>query len=459
VFPATDTIVALSTPPGRSGIGVIRLSGPRALDLARLLIRDADWVPRPNQATLRNLHDPANDNVLDQALITWFKAPHSFTGEDVVEFSCHGSPVLLRAVIEILLSHDARTADPGEFTLRALAYGRMNLTQAEAVRDLINAQTDAAVRQATRQLRGELSQMVQPAQESLIEVIVRLESALEFVEDDLPDMQHDQLVQRLRDVAGRLRELADTYRSGKLLRDGLSVTLVGRPNVGKSSVFNRLVEQERAIVTEIPGTTRDTLTEGVDIGGVPVLLTDTAGVRRSDDKIESMGVERTRRSAADADLVLLIVDGAEELRDEDCELLSDIAERPHVVAMNKSDLPSFQTARISGGFVELANGSSVSVSAKSGAGLDELRTAILKPFINGAANADQFVITNARHHDLLRRAAYEITESESLLGQHVSEELVLVGLHNALRYLGDILGETTTDDILGEIFASFCIGK
>jgi tRNA modification GTPase len=459
VFPITDSIVALSTPPGRSGIGVIRLSGPRALELGRILIRDAGWVPKPNQATLRNLRDPANDSVLDQALITYFKAPHSFTGEDIVEFSCHGSPVLLRKVIEILLSYDARTADPGEFTLRALAHGRMNLTQAEAVRDLINAQTDAAVRQATRQLRGELSHMVQPAQESLIEVIVRLESALEFVEDDLPDMQHDQLVQRVRDVADRLRQLAGTYRSGKLLRDGLSVTLVGRPNVGKSSVFNRLVEQERAIVTEIPGTTRDTLTEGVDIGGVPVFLTDTAGVRRSDDKIESMGVERTRRSAADADLVLLIVDGAEEVTDEDCVLITEIAERPHIVAMNKSDLPSFQPGRMNGSLAGLPNGSRVSVSAKSGAGLDQLRTAILKPFINGSANADQLVITNARHHDLLRRAAEEISASESLLEQHVSEELILVGLHNALRYLGDLLGETTTEDILGEIFSTFCIGK
>ncbi|HEX5709190.1 MAG TPA: GTPase, partial [Pyrinomonadaceae bacterium] len=256
---ATDTIVALSTPPGRSGIGVVRMSGAGALALVRSLLREEEFDPEPNRVSLKSIHDPESGAVIDRALVTYFKAPHSFTGEDVIELSCHGSPPLLLHVIDAILRRGARAADPGEFTLRALSNGRLNLSQAEAVRDLIDARTFAGVRQAARQLGGELSARLQPVKDALIEIIVPLESALEFVEDDLPEDVTRDVAHKLSSLVARLSDLARTFRSGRLLKDGLRVTIVGRPNVGKSSLFNGLLAMDRAIVTEIPGTTRDSL--------------------------------------------------------------------------------------------------------------------------------------------------------------------------------------------------------
>jgi tRNA modification GTPase len=452
-----DTIVALSTPQGRSGIGVIRLSGPNALAITRALVQEKDFSPPPNHASLKNILAPGSVEILDQSLITFFKAPHSFTGEDVIELSCHGSPVLLRYLIDVILAQDARAAGPGEFTLRALAHGRLNLSQAEAVRDLIDAQTGAAVRQAARQLKGELSARLQPFKDTLLEIIVPLESSLEFVEDDLPEIAAEQLNAKLSGLAQQLEALAATFRSGRLLKDGLKVTLAGRPNVGKSSLFNSLLSSDRAIVTEIPGTTRDSLSELVSLQGVPVLLTDTAGVRTSADKIESLGVERTRRAIADADLVLAVLDGSRPLTPEDEEVLAEVREFVHLIALNKSDLVAFDAntaARAVDGASKV-----IKVSARTGAGLDDLRAAILEPFAAQEMHETGLLITDARHFDLLRRAQASLISSGELLKQRASEELVLVGLYDALRYLGQITGETTPDDVLSQIFATFCIGK
>ena len=452
---ATDTIVALSTAPGRSGIGVIRLSGPRALEIARALVQDNQFTPEPNHTALKTIYELESVEMLDRALITYFKAPHSFTGEDVIELSCHGSPVLLRHVVDSILRLDARAAGPGEFTLRALTHGRLNLVEAEAVRDLIDAQTEAGVKQAARQLRGEFSNYLQPIKDALLEIIVPLESSLEFVEDDLPEVAVNQTTAKLSDLIQRVEKLAATFRSGRLLKDGLRVTLAGRPNVGKSSVFNDLVASDRAIVTDIPGTTRDSLTELISLEGVPVLLTDTAGVRASLDKVENMGVERTRRAMADADLILVVLDGSEPLTREDEEVLAEVADLPHLVVLNKSDLESFsQNGRTNGLPVPV-----LPVSAKTGAGLDALRAAILKPFATGEAHDSGLLITDARHHDLLRRTESALRSSALLFEQRASEELVLVGLYDALRFLGEITGETTAEDVLSQIFATFCIGK
>lgn len=455
----TDTIVALSTPPGRSGIGVIRISGPESLKILRILTAADSFNPQPNLLNLRSLIDPSTGETLDQALVCYFKAPHSFTGEDLVELHCHGSPVLLRAVIDIVLRAEARLAEPGEFSLRAVANGRLKLTEAEAIRDLIDAQTDAALRQATRQLKGEISNTLQPVKDELLKVIVRLESSLEFVEDDLPALESQDICEALKRVRSTLSKLAGTFAQGKLLRDGLKVALIGRPNVGKSSLFNRLLGHSRAIVTEIPGTTRDTITEAIGLHGVPLVLIDTAGVRASVDEIESIGVERTRMAAADADLLVVVIDGSEPLHQEDQNVLSEVANARHIVALNKSDLTTFSVAHLedSSRVEDLA--SLIPVSAKTEAGLESLRAAILRPFANGSTQGESLLITNARHHDLLVRAIAAIDSSESLLGQRVSEELVLVGLHNALRNLDEITGETTTEEILGQIFSTFCIGK
>ena len=455
-----DTIVAVCTPPGRSAIGVIRLSGADSLRILRELIASPSFNPQPNLLSLRSLFDPSSGEVLDRALVCFFAAPHSFTGEDVVEVHCHGSPVLLQSIVNIILKLDARLADPGEFSLRAVSNGRLQLTEAEAIRDLVDAQTAAAVKQATRQLKGEISNTLQPAKEQLLKVIVRLESSIEFVEEDLPNVEHDDLIGELQALQNDLSRLSQTFAAGKLLRDGLKAALIGRPNVGKSSLFNRLLGRPRAIVTEIPGTTRDTLTEQIGIHGVPVLLIDTAGIRDSIDTIEAIGVERTKREAADADILIVVIDGSARLQDEDRDVLSEVENQIHLVALNKNDMQSFSASRAAREISASPNCAGIlSVSAKTAAGLETLKAAILKPFLNGKSQSDGLLITNARHHDLLMRTIAALQTSESLMRRRVSEEVALVGLHNALRFLDELTGETTSDDILGQIFSTFCIGK
>lgn len=452
-----DTIVALATPAGRSGIGVVRLSGTRALEISQCLVQDKYFAPEPNHATLKKLYDPATHEVLDHALLTYFKSPRSFTGEDVIEFSCHGSPILLHNLIDVILSFDARLAEPGEFTLRALHNGRLNLSQAEAIRDLINAQTKAAAQQATRQLGGELSALLQPIKDGLLKIIVPLESALEFVEDDLPTFSIKEIREKLSSLINHIEEIASTFKAGRLLREGLKVTLVGRPNVGKSSVFNKLIASDRAIVTDIPGTTRDSLSELLTIEGVPVLLTDTAGLRTSTDMIENLGVERTKRAIADADLIILVIDGSQPLMPDDRDAFKDISSNPHLIAVNKNDLENFRLDELVLKDDEATD--IVSISAKSGVGFDNLRSAIMKPFNVGDVGSTGLFVTNARHFDLLQRTQLALRSSADLLEARTSEELVLVGLYDALRFLGEITGETTPNDILSQIFATFCIGK
>ncbi|HEU5132518.1 MAG TPA: tRNA uridine-5-carboxymethylaminomethyl(34) synthesis GTPase MnmE, partial [Pyrinomonadaceae bacterium] len=364
------------------------------------------------------------------------------------------SPAVVRQIIDRTLELGAVLAGPGEFTLRALSNGKINLAQAEAIRDLISAQTDAAVKQATRQINGELSQALDPFKEKLVEVIVLLESALEFVEDDLPAPRVNEIEQMVASVIAGVEKLSASYSSGRLLQDGARVTISGRPNVGKSSLFNGLVAHERAIVTEIPGTTRDTLSEAIDLGGVPVILTDTAGVRETSDDIETLGIERTHRALSDADLVLVVLDGSDEVGPSDRDLLSHTAESRRLVVMNKCDLPSFRGADSC-----LGVGQTINVSARTGEGLDSLRQAILES-LNSAGIEDQgLLITNVRHYDLLCRTKQEVELAQAAFRYRHSEEVVLVPLHNALKYLGQITGETTTEDILSEIFATFCIGK
>jgi tRNA modification GTPase len=457
------TIVALATPTGRSGIGVIRLSGPGSLGIAQRLISEAGFEPQPRAVHLKQLTDPATGEIIDEALITYFKSPHSFTGEDVVEISGHGSPVSLRQVIDLCLSLDARLADAGEFSLRALANGRMDLAEAEAIRDLIDAQTTASARQAVRQLRGEFSNQLKPLKDELLDVIVILESALEFVEDDLPELQAESVRKRLVAVADAAERIAATFKAGKLIREGLRIAIVGRPNVGKSSLFNALVGSDRAIVTDIAGTTRDQIHERFTIGDIPISLIDTAGLRVTDDTVESIGVERSKATMADADLVVVMLDASEQTSDADRDILESVKDLNYIVALNKIDkVPSTDIDRI-----VAARNSRLGylrerltpVSAKTDDGLDDLRAAILRPFSPDETAAAGFLVTDARHHDLLVRAHSEIGQSLAQFDQKMSEEIVLIGLHNALRYLGQITGETTTEDMLTRIFSTFCIGK
>ena len=432
------------------------MSGKDALTLTRLLLGDDPYQPRPGQTLLKALRNPATKDLVDQALVSYFQAPHSYTGEDVVEISCHGSPIILRQVIDLLLELGGRLAGPGEFTLRALASGKMNLSQAEAIRDLINSQTEVAAQQSLRQLSGELSARLTPLKDQLVGLIVPLESALEFVEDDLPEIEAERIKAALNQLTREIESLAASFSSGHFLRDGVRVTLAGRPNTGKSSLFNELLKLDRAIVTELPGTTRDTLTEVVNIRGVPVVLTDTAGVRESSNRVESIGVERTRRAMADADLLLVVVDGAADLTTDDLEFLRLTSAQRRVIALNKLDLPTFGD-RIKSDLA--ADSRVVKVSARNNEGLDELREAILEPFVSTSNSEGGLLITDARHYDLLCRTRAELESASIAIEVGASEELVLVGLHNALRFLGEITGETTAEDVLSRIFSTFCIGK
>ena len=447
-----STIVALSTPRGRGALAVIRLSGPEAIAIAKRM-SGFDQVD-PRHATLTKLKRPADKEILDQVLLTCFPAPHSLTGEDVVEISCHGSPAVVRSIVDATLESGAVLAGPGEFTLRALSNGKINLAQAEAIRDLIAAQTDAAVKQASRQLNGELSNALGPFKEKLVEVIVLLESALEFVEDDLPAPRANEIGQALAEVSGGVEKLKQSFSAGRLLQEGIKVAITGRPNVGKSSLFNSLVERERAIVTEIPGTTRDTLSEAIDLEGIPVILTDTAGLRETTDGIETLGIERTRRAMGDSDLILVVLDGSTDLGPSDHELINQTADTRRLLVLNKSDLPSFNGAACC-----VEDLQAINVSARTGEGLSALRAAILSSLNSNGFDDGSLLITNARHFDLLCNTQREIDVARTALNDRHSEELVLAPLHNALRFLGQITGETTTEDILSEIFATFCIGK
>ena len=447
-----DTIVALATPLGRSGIGVIRLSGPDALRITQTLTKDNSFAPVPRYSILKKIFD--GESEIDECLLVFFEGPESYTGEDVVELSCHGSPVLLRQVIDLALKAGARLADPGEFTLRALSNGKLDLAQAEAIRDLIDANSIAMTRQAIRQLHGEFSHQLQPFKDELLDDIVVLESALEFVEDDLPEAQTGEIKARLEKLVAKLRKLSSTFTAGKLLREGIRVALVGRPNVGKSSLFNALIGQESAIVTEIPGTTRDQLKESFTISNIPVSLIDTAGLRETMDTVETIGVERARRAMADADVVVVVLDGSQELTGEDREILDESRDLDRIIAVNKDDL--FEASELG---LDLNGSEPIVVSAKTGHGLKDLEEAIIAPFEEDVSETRGFVVSDARHHDLLEKCADEVEESIRLLDEGMSEEIVLIGLHNAIRYLGEITGETTTEDMLTRVFETFCIGK
>lgn len=455
-----DTIVAISTPPGRSGIGIVRLSGPAAREIARRIFRPkaegADLAPR--RATFGEIRDPDTGDLVDEAVVTFFPGPHSYTGEDVVELSCHGSPVVLRRVLDLALEHGARAAGPGEFTLRAFLNGRIDLVQAEAIRDLIEAQTVTQARVALRQMQGSLSRRLQPIRQSLVDAIVQMETAVEFVEEDILTESRSSLIARLDGMIAELETIAAQYRTGRIVREGIHVAIVGKPNVGKSSLFNRLLERERAIVTEIPGTTRDMLIETASIEGVPVHLVDTAGLREASDRVERLGIERSREAIADADLVLVVLDGSQPLDEDDRTVLDATRSVPRLLVINKHDLPE----RLDPAAIQAPQEPAplCRVSALTGQGLDELRRQILEILTAGSAfQPEDVILTNARHHRLILAARDAIVQARRALDEGYSEEVALVGLHDALRCLGELTGEVTIEDILNQIFSTFCIGK
>jgi tRNA modification GTPase len=450
-----DTIAAISTPPGRGGIGIVRLSGPASLEIVAALFRsrNAHALDSPRRVYYGQIVNAATKETVDSAILTHFRAPRSYTGEDVAELSCHGSPVVLAKVLGLVTSLGARIAEPGEFTLRAFFHGRMDLAQAQAVRDLIEAQTEFQARIATRQIEGGLAKRLAPVKETLVHVVVHLESSLEFVEEDISPEESSRLLGALAGALKDLDAVASSFSFGRYVREGFNLAIVGRPNVGKSSVFNRLLGQERAIVTDIPGTTRDTLQEPTSILGVPVRLIDTAGIRKTRDAVETIGIDRSRTAIAEADVSLLVLDQSEPLEDNDQELLSVIPGSQRILLLNKCDLP----CRIG---AKLAEIEAIRVSALTGEGFDNLGQRICDRLaIRGAQEREDTLVTDARQEAALRRTMAMVAEACRLLSSGEPEEVVSLKLHSALEALGEITGETLTEDILAEIFSTFCIGK
>ena len=464
-----DTIVAIATPQGRGGIGVVRLAGPRTRQITSPMLRlKHDLEPGlavfgeliesgGDAAELRSVGQPraAVPTRIDEVVVTYFAKPHSYTTDDIVEIAAHGSPVVLRHIVELCTTAGARLAEPGEFTMRAFLNGRIDLTQAEAVRDLIDSQTLYQAKVAAQQLEGALSKRLQPVKQKLVELIAVLEAGIDFAEDDVSILADSVIRERIAAVRQPLEALAATFAYGNLVHQGLTLAIIGRPNVGKSSLFNRLVERERAIVTATPGTTRDLISETVALGGIPLQLVDTAGIRQALDEAESIGIRKSMEALADADLVLVVFDASQKVTTEDNELLRQVQGRPAIVVENKCDLESSaQWSVTSGQFPR------VQVSALTGQGIGELRTEILR-HIGGetGAQAEIGFLTNVRHQGLVQESLVALEAASNAVTGRIPHEMLLLDLYNALRPLDAITGATTTDDILNLIFSKFCIGK
>jgi tRNA modification GTPase len=483
----TDTIVAISTPPGRGGIGIVRLSGPEARRIAEPLLRlrhplepgrarfaeviEVSGGPRTHVSESRR-GAPANPAVLDEAVVTFFAAPNSYTSDDVVEIAAHGAPVLLDYLLRQCVAAGARLAEPGEFTQRAFLAGRLDLTQAEAVRSLIDATTLQQARTAAQQLGGGLSLQVQPVKRSLIELIAALEAGVDFAEDDLDLMADDEIARRMLEIELPLRVLEESFSYGRLLRDGFRLAIVGRPNAGKSSLFNRLIGRDRAIVTAQPGTTRDPVSERVDINGIPVELIDTAGLRTTADEAESYGIAKSREAMAEADVVLLVVAANEEWHGEDLSAMENAAGRKLIFVVNKIDLVGELAFlepiwRWSGGVksrfpLGMTNKPEIVVvrtSATDGTGIDELRRAILEALRAVPVSADTVPLTNLRQHGAITTALQALRSAQAGMPAAVPHEMLLLDLHECLNALDALTGTTHTEEILNLIFGSFCIGK
>ena len=486
-----DTIAAIATPAGRGGIGVVRIAGPEAKSIVMPLVRlkheleparaafgeliDACGPDTPagsrspaaiepaagpgavdQAASARNAHGEGGQRI-DEVVVTYFAKPHSYTTDDIVEISAHGSPVVLRHILELALTRGARLAEPGEFTMRAFLNGRIDLTQAEAVRDLIESQTLHQAKVAAQQLDGALSRRLQPIKQKLVELIALLEAGIDFAEDDVSVLPAEQILEAISLVRAPLAELARSFAYGKLVHEGLTLAIVGRPNVGKSSLFNRLVERERAIVTAAPGTTRDLVTETVSIGGIPVKLVDTAGIRKALDEAESIGIRKSMEALADADLVLVVVDASEPMNEEDGKLLSEVGKRPAILVENKADL------RPARGLDEGRPESSaprLRTSALTGEGIAALRSAILES-VSGerGETVESGFLTNTRHASLVDNALGALDKAQSAVPARIPHEMILLDLYSSLRALDEMTGATTNDDILDLIFSRFCIGK
>ncbi|NLA07606.1 MAG: tRNA uridine-5-carboxymethylaminomethyl(34) synthesis GTPase MnmE [Firmicutes bacterium] len=457
-----ETIAAISTPLGEGAIGIVRVSGDRAFAIAKKVFRDSSGLHerelKPWGVRYGSIVDCETGEYIDEALAIAMPAPHSFTREDVVEFSCHGGVAVLTRVLEAVVKCGARLAEPGEFTKRAFLEGRIDLSQAEAVIDVIRAKTDSARRLALANLRGDLSSRVSRIRENVLLLLAHIEASIDFPDDDIGALEIEEMAELAQKSVSELNELVHLGRSSRVYRDGVSVVLAGRPNVGKSSLFNTLVGKKRAIVTDVPGTTRDVIDDWTTIRGVPVRLVDTAGIRRTQDPVERLGVEAANQQAEEADLVVAIIDGSCPICDEDRDMLLQMMDKPGVVAINKSDL---KTEVHEDSLIPHAAGKKIlRVSAKTGEGICELERTLAELAVAEITGVSENpVMVNLRQIEALEKAKHFMEEATQALGNRVAPDLTAIDIHEALFWLDQITGRSASEDLMEKIFSEFCIGK
>src|SRR5215471_12979305 len=466
-----DTIAAIATPPGIGGIGVIRVSGPGAFATVQPLLRQASGrtdLPQSHLLTYGHIIDPTTGEIFDEVLVTFMRAPRTYTREDVAEIQGHGGPLLLQRMLQLILAQGVRLARPGEFTMRAFLNGRLDLAQAEAVMDLIHAQTEAGLRLAMQQFRGRVSEQVQEARHNIQGAVARIEASIDFPEEDVPTPRPEELCPLVVAAQRQVDALLAGSEQGQLYRQGLRTAIIGRPNVGKSSLLNALLRSERAIVTPIAGTTRDTVEEVANLYGIPLHLIDTAGITPTDDPIEQIGVQRSRAAAESADLILLVFDGAEKLTVQDQRVSQElwtmgfnngkVPHRPVILVANKADCP--QKLELDEVRSMWPGAPCVATSTLSGIGLPQLEETISDQVLAGKTlQRESVLITSARHQEALRRAAQHLQASLVTLEQGLPLDFVSIDLRTAYDALGEVTGETVTEDLLDKIFSEFCIGK
>lgn len=453
-----DTIAAIATPPGQAGIGIIRLSGPQALAIATRLFRPRTLraVPFPShRLLLGHIISPADGQVVDEVLLSYMPAPHSYTREDVVEINCHSGWAVLQQILHAVLQQGARLARPGEFTQRAFLSGRVDLTQAEAVLEVIQARSEAGLQAATAHLTGGLGQTLAAHRQVILDLLARVEADLDFGED-LPELDYAALLPRLQTLEQDIDALCQSYGQGRVLREGLQVVLAGRPNVGKSSLLNQLLQTERALVTEIPGTTRDVIAESLNINGVPLCLMDTAGLRQAQDAVEELGVARAWQHLAQADLILYLLDASQPRQADDLLQLEALPQQKVLLVLNKCDLPTVLTVEeVAAWWPQPV----VAVSARTGAGLPALRQAIFQAAMTWTGPPGGQIVTLARHHQHLAQCRAHLAQTQATIRAGLPPELVSLELQAAARELGAILGLEIGEEVLDRIFSQFCLGK
>ena len=455
-----DTIAAIATAPGEGGIGIIRISGEKSLQVAQSIFKSKSgkMIKDYNARTLIYGTVVDNEKVIDEVLVAYMKGPNSYTAEDVIEINCHGGFISVKKILELILSKGVRLAEAGEFTKRAFLNGRIDLSQAEAIIDVIKSKTDMAHEVAQSQLEGSLAKKIKDLRMNVTEVLAHLEVSIDFAEEDVEEITYQTLEEKALELRNEIKKLYDTAESGKILRDGLKTVIVGKPNVGQSSLLNSILGENRAIVTDIAGTTRDVIEEFVNIKGIPLKIVDTAGIRETEDVVEKIGVEKSRESFSTADLVIMVLDASRKLSEEDMEILESLKNKKTIVLLNKMDLePQIELEKIE----EFVNSEDIiKISALKHQGIEELQDKIEAMVYHGSVkNSSNLMITNSRHKDALFKAYESINDAISAIEQRMPYDFIEVDFKNIWDYLGYINGDTVREDLLDTIFANFCIGK